>query len=32
MLATIIFDEPQTVDTRLAALDLDRQVLTDALV
>lgn len=32
MLATIIFDEPQTVDARLAALDLDRRVLTDALV
>ena len=32
MLATIIFDEPQTVDARLASLDLDQQVLIDALV
>jgi hypothetical protein len=32
MLATIIFDEPQTVDARLASLDLNQQVLMDALV
>jgi hypothetical protein len=32
MLAPIIFDESETVDARLAALDLDQQVLIDALV
>lgn len=32
MLATIIFNEPETVDARLASLDLDQQVLIDAFV
>lgn len=32
MLDTIIFDEPETVDARLATLDLDQHVLIDSLV
>ena len=32
MLDTIIFDEPETVDARLATFDLEPQVLIDALV